>query len=84
VGILRTAGIAVNTENEIAVFHPSKSNIQRGRVKSPFISSPIGAILGYFGAKAVGWTGFWETMAMVVVGMVLAWVAMKKVGEKFD
>jgi hypothetical protein len=53
-------------------------------LRSPFISSPIGAILGFFGAKAIGWTGFWETMGLVVVGMVLAWFVVKKAGEKFE
>lgn len=52
-------------------------------MKSPFISSPVGAVLGFIGARVLGWSGFWETMGLVVVGMVVAWFVMKKVGEKF-
>lgn len=52
-------------------------------MKSPFLSSPIGAIVGLFGAKSMGLTGFWETMGLVIVGMIVAWFIVKKAGEKF-
>ena len=40
--------------------------------------------MGFVGAKALGCTGFLETMGLVLVGMALAWFVVKKAGEKFN
>ncbi len=53
-------------------------------MKTPFVTSPIGAIVGFIGAKAAGVTDFWAMMGLVIVGMAVAWFAAKKAGEKFS
>lgn len=52
-------------------------------MKTPFISSPIGALIGYFVAKESGLTGFWEIMGLAVLGMMAAWLVVRKIGDKF-
>jgi hypothetical protein len=69
--------------NEIFLSLAAADGSQDGFVKSPFISSPIGALLGYFGARAAGVTGFWETMGLVALGMIVLWFVIKRVASIF-
>ena len=60
-----------------------KTNLEYQQImKTPFLSSPIGAAVGLFGAKAIGLTGFWETMGLVLLSMILAFFIVKKASEK--
>lgn len=51
-------------------------------MKTPFISSPVGALIGYFVAKECGLTGFWELMGFAIFGMIAAWFVVRKIGDK--
>ncbi len=45
---------------------------------------PVGAVVGFVGAKAAGLTDFWAIMGLVLVSMVAAWFVAKKVGENYS